>query len=94
MAQFYLAKNYYSNMYWFYQVIGRTAKSVKLRRVCSNTAKGTPIEGDWAYDEKDATKRLRSDDSVSIDEWTSARPWDGVAVHNVHPMFGLNYNLY
>lgn len=91
---FYIARNRYSNMIWFYQVIGRTAKSVKLRRVCSNKSKGTPIENEWAYDEDDKTKRVGPDGRVSIDSWTSAHPWDGTPVNEHSPMWGHNYNLY
>jgi hypothetical protein len=91
-TEFYLYHNGYCDLYKFYQVVKRTAKTVTLRQVRS--ANGKPIANDFADNEGEIRKTIKSDGSVNFTTWSYARPWSGEALNHNHPMWGTNYNVY
>lgn len=87
-----LAYNFYSNYYYFLQVVKATDKTVTVRRIRANQRKGTPCPNEF-HDERPMNKRVKNG-RISLSDWTSARVWDGQPLHEEHPMWGTNYNLY
>lgn len=88
-----LAVDYYSDMYYFLQVTKVTAKTVTARRIYASRRTGTPLVGEFNEDHEPMTKKV-NDGRIRLSTWASARLWDGKPVHNEHPIFGVNYNLY
>lgn len=91
-VEFMLCHDCYGNRYWFAQVLKRTAKTITLRDVRSR--EGKPVKGGFVEGMNAVTKKVREDGSVSLGSWSGAKPWDGVALHTVHPVFGVNYNVF
>lgn len=88
-----LAVDYYSDMYYFLQVVKATDKTVTVRRINSNKAKGIPCPNEWnEWDGEPMNKRV-SNGKIRLGSWTTAEPWDGKPLHNVGA-FGVNQNLY
>lgn len=88
-----LAVNYYSDMYYFLQVVKATEKTVTVRRIYANKGTGTPCVGKFNEMDEPMNKRV-SNGKIRLGDWTSATIWDGKPLNNVHPMWGKNYNLY
>ena len=88
-----LAHDCYSDMYYFLQVTKVTAKTVTARRIYASRRTGLPLVGEFNEDHGPITKRV-NDGRISLGTWTGARLWDGKPVHEEHPVWGLNYNLY
>lgn len=88
-----LAVNYYSNMYYFLQVVKATEKTVTVRRIISNKREGTPCVNEFDDEREPMTKRV-NDGKIRLGDWTSAKKWDGKPLDEWSPMWGKNYNLY
>lgn len=89
-----LAHDGYSNMYYFLQVVKATAKTVTLKRIYANHSEGTPRPNEFNDYHIELKKRVREDGTVGLGGWTSAELWNGEPLHEEHPIWGLNYNLY
>lgn len=88
-----LAHDVYSNMYYFLQVVKATKATVTVREIHACKRTGMPMVGEFKDYHDPITKRV-NDGRISLGTWTGARLWDGKPVHEEHPMWGLNYNLY
>ena len=88
-----LAENVYSDMVYFLQVVKATKATVTVREIHACKRTGLPMAGKFKDYREPITKRV-NDGRIRLGGWTSAELWDGKPVHNEHPMWGLNYNLY
>lgn len=88
-----IAENVYSNMVYFLQVVRATRATVTVREIHACKRTGLPMVGQFKDYHDPITKRV-NDGRIRLGNWTSAELWDGTPVHNEHPMWGLNYNLY
>jgi len=90
-----LAQDVYSNMYWFLQVVKATDQTVTVRRIKANRTNGMPLanefrEGLFGHPMAKRVKNGR----IRLGDWASAELWNGEPLHEEHPNWGLNYNLY
>lgn len=88
-----LAENVYSDMVYFLQVVKATKATVTVREIYACKSTGLPLVGEFKEYHEPMTKKV-NDGRIRLSTWASARLWDGKPVHNEHPMWGLNYNLY
>lgn len=88
-----LAENVYSDMVYFLQVIKATKATVTVREIYACRSTGLPMVGEFKEYHEPMTKRV-NDGRIRLGDWTLAEPWDGKPVHNEHPIFGVNYNLF